>query len=721
MSVNDPPAPSALADAAPALRGAAELELVDLREHPDERLLAVIHDGLYTRSFPRPEERESLESLRDALWGEAAKEPARSHFVVARSATAPDGVAGFVACEYYPRSRCGLISYIAVDSGMRGLGLGRTLLERAIAILRADAQPNGALEAVLAEIHDPSKVKETDDVIPPLDRIRIMDRLGAKRLPIAYVQPELAPGHGRGRGKTLMLIAFPTGDTELETLPSAVVRDFLEELYEVLGVDRHDEDVDFIRSLVGLREETLELVPLVPVEKPLLSEIAEYGIGIHFPVRNPRSRTADSDTVMRSFEDDILAYAYRESPPFRTRAVPVPDEWARISVEFAGEITYLSEGRRVTFLAEGKHVPLQCADGPQGRTRRFLLRASRTDFETSELSILHLVFGPDPGSEDSTLNEWDLIKLMKLWNEGEGLTADGTDAVGKRFVCFRAGGREVTLPALAAAVFSEQVEPDAPRVGTVQILHEVCRDGLCADIVKVRDHQSAEAMRPEVVAVGGLIQGLLDFGEIDADELADVFKDLYLEEELASSIHKGTLLVVSASDRAFSAEHVRLAIGLSPYLLVPHAVLLHNEWWLRDAVQRLDKAQEPGRRSLTRRPRLKNLEEARSEVAQTVSRRLIPNVFHYEDERRLYAVGRLSRALHKRQQSVQSRLAALSEQIKARHEKVRRAVALSLPVFALLFTWSDALGKHDPVLVALVLVPTTILTLGGLALIFWRD
>ncbi len=721
MSVNDPRASSAVAAAPPVPRDPAELELVDLREHPDERLLTAIHDGLYTRSFPRPEEREDLASLRNALWGEGTTASPVSHFVVARAGDAPDGVAGFIACEYYPRSRCGLISYVAVEPGMRGRGLSRALLDRAIATLRADAEPGGGLEAVLAEIHDPAKIEADEDVISPLDRVRIMSRLGAKRLPIAYVQPELEQGAGRGRGTTLMLIAFPVGDDKFETLPSAVVRAFLEELYKVLDVPDIDEDVDFIRSLVGLREETVDLVPLVPVEDPLLRNIAEYGIGIHFPVHNPRSRASDEESynTMRSFEDDILAYAYRDAPPFRTRAVPVDETLARISVEFAGEITYLSEGRRVTFLAEGRHVPLQCADGPEGRTRRFLLRASRTDFETSELSILHLVFGPDPGSEDSILNEWDLIKLMKLWNGGEGLTVDGLDAADKEFVCFRAGEQKLSLPALAAAVFKEKVERDAPRVGTVQLLHEVCREGLCRDIVAVRDHQRQESMRPEVRAVGGLIQGLLDFEAIDADELADVFKDLYLEEELASSIHKGTLLVVSASDRAFSAEHVALAIGLSPYLLVPHAVLLHNEWWLRDAVRRLDGAQERGR--LTHRPRLKNLEAARADVAQTVSRRLIPNVFHYADERRIYEVGRDSRALDTRQQAVENRLSALSEQINARHEKARRAIALSLPVFALIFTWSDALAKHDPLVVAAVLVPTTILTLAGLALIFWRD
>jgi GNAT superfamily N-acetyltransferase len=676
------------------------LDLVDLRDHPDEQLLASIHDGLYMRSFPRAEEREDFASLRAGLWGDERDAPPVCHFVVARSAAGV--VDGFAACEYYPRSRCGLLSYIAVEPATRGRGVGRALLRRVVAALQVDAGGD-ELAAVFAEIHDPSKAKARGDSIPPLKRVQIMASLGARRVPVAYVQPELAPG--RERSRALMLIAFPTQEAEVESLPSAVVRSFLGELYETLGVARPDEDVDFARSLVGLREETVGLEPLVPVEQPLLDGVTDYGVAIHLAVEKPR-RPGGSDNDVRSFEEDMLAYAYPEPAPFRTSTINVADAWARLAVEFPGEVTYLSEGRRMSLRSSG---------GPGGRTRRFLLRAARTDFERSGLAVLHLVLGPDPSTPESSLNEYDLIKLMKLWQAGEGLSLDGTDAAGERFVRFRAAGRGLTLLELVREVFAEEVEVESPRVGTVQILHPICRRGLCAEIADVRQRQGAASPSPPVVAVGGLVQGLLDCAEIDADELADVFKEVELEDELVRAVHKGTLLVVSAADRAFSVQSIQLSVGISPYLLVPHAVLLHNEWWLWDAVRRLDESPGPGRRKLRRQ------ERARAEVARTISERLVPNVFNYAEERNLYEMGRRSRGLHKRQRSVEGRLAAITADIRARHERIRSGVARSLPLIALVFTWSDALSKYDHTLVFAVLVPTTLLTLVALAFIFWRD
>ena len=693
------------------------------------------------QSFPHAEERESLETLRSALWGAGRDDPPLCHFIVARPPDDADAVAGFVCTEYYPRSRCGLLSYMAVDPGLRRGGIARTLFRDAIATLNADAAASGAeLAAVFGEIHDPVKIDATGDPIAPSARVRIMDRLGARRVPIPYVQPEL--GEGRGRGRALMLVAFPTHAERIESLKSAVVRAFVQELYEALGVDRTEEDVDFARSLVGLRDETLDLETLVPVERPLLRDVTQYGIGIHLPLepKEPSSsmrrsgqtptaspsgngRKADDESdPLYSFEEDMFAYAYPDQPPFSTRTVEVPDEWALVSAEFPAELTFASEGRQVS---------LRCADLDRDadgvvlarRTRRFLLRASRTDFRRSGTSVLHLVLGPDPGDpQASTLNEYDLIKLMKLWQPGEGLSHDGTDLSGEPFVRFRAGGRELTLSELAVKVFGEGSTPvttEQPRAGTVQVLHECCRKkaekNLCDEIDELLESEGAVQPTDRVKAVGGLVQGLLDFAEVDGDELADVFREVEREDELVRAFHKGTLIVVSASDRAFDAESVRVRVGLSPYLLVPHAVLLHNEWWLRDSVSSLD---EVRRGHLLR---LRTLEAARAHVASTLSQRLVPNVFNYSDERTLYERGRRARGLPRRQRSVEGRLAAITAEIRSGHERIRSGAAQVVAVIALVFTWSDALAKHNHTVVYAVLIPTTLLTLAALAFVFWRD
>ena len=247
----------------------SELAFIDLRDRPGDELLTAIHaaGGLYERSFPRDEEREDLETHRDALWGAGRDTPPLLHFIVATPPGRPDEIVGFAAAEYYPASRCGLLSYIAVDRSRRNARVGHSLVQRSVEVLRADAGAAGhQLAAVFGEIHDPARVEPGDDSMAPLDRLRVMDALGARRVPIPYVQPPLSEGGERGR--TLMLVAFPVDGHPVASLGSSVVRGFLGELYDVLEVPDLQRDLDFARSLVALQDETLDLMRLVPREHP---------------------------------------------------------------------------------------------------------------------------------------------------------------------------------------------------------------------------------------------------------------------------------------------------------------------------------------------------------------------------------------------------------------------------------------------------------------------
>ena len=621
-------------------------------------------------------------------------------------------------------------------------------------VLRADAGAAGRrLAAVFGEIHDPGKVEPGDDSMAPLDRLRVMDALGARRVPVPYVQPALSAGGERGR--TLMLVAFPVEGHPVAAVESSVVRAFLGELYDVLEVPDLQRDLDFARSLVALQDDTLDLMRLVPREHPTFVDdtdgpaaMHDYGVAIHLvlePGAEPAPARPESDPLV-SFEEDILAYAdpYPTtdgigSAPFCTTTVEVPEEWAFLSVSFPAEVTFRSEGRL---------VPLRCAgldDEPglraheRRRTRRFLLRASRTDFERSGLTVLHLVLGPDPGDPAaSALNEYDLIKLMKLWQPGEGLTRDGGDATPGRqrqFVAFHAGATtndavddslsaDEALERLARAVFrldgSRRVDIAGPRAGTMQVLHAACEQtadeegpNICREVDEVLSEEGAADPSNRLRALGGVVCGLLDFLEIDGDELADVFREVDREDELVRSFHKGTLIVASAGDRAFDSEGVRLGVGLNPYLLIPHGVLLHNEWWLGHAVRRLDDAAHG-------RQRTSRLEQARADVAQTLSQRLVANVFNYQDERSLYETGLSARGLDKRERAVRARLADLTGKLHARHELNRSYIGTAVAVILLVFTLSDVYDKHSHMHV----VVGGAVTAGLLALLllaFFRD
>jgi len=128
------------------------------------------------------------------------------------------------------------------------------------------------------------------------------------------------------------------------------------------------------------------------------------------------------------------------------------------------------------------------------------------------------------------------------------------------------------------------------RVGTVALTLPDSKESrrLFSDLKAVRDLNDS-CPKPEtdrwkaVVAVGGVLQGLLDFEEIGAAELSDVFGEAEIDDDSLLAFHKGTLLSISIEGGERDEELAR-PIGISPYLAVPHAVLLHNEQRIKSAL-----------------------------------------------------------------------------------------------------------------------------------------
>src|SRR5205814_8561109 len=104
---------------------------------------------------------------------------------------------------------------------------------------------------------------------------------------------------------------------------------------------------------------------------------------------------------------------------------------------------------------------------------------------------------------------------------------------GTRCLCFSPPGPGATLRCRAGSS-EEERRPSKPLVG-----------GSSPPGRTVRVHPggaAAPSADARVILVRvTLVQGLLDYGEIDADELADDFKEVHIEEQLARTFHKGTL------------------------------------------------------------------------------------------------------------------------------------------------------------------------------------
>lgn len=265
------------------------MRIVNLREQSNARAylpaLKRAYDQLYVAAFPFPDEQESYDQYRERVLIVRGSAP-ETHFLIAGSNLEDEQsmeIGGFLIVEWYRRSRCGLLTYLAVAPDARQQGLATRLIKQGLDLLIArneDHRPR----AVFAETGNPNSVVRRQahaDTLHPVDRLRTLRQLGAHLVPIKhYVQPKL--GIDQQASHDLLLLAFdPSGEKALlggsETLDIDVMvcEDFLTEFYESLGATTPDDRA----ALDAMKSELLQASEL-PAESA-----AQFGDIILKPIR----------------------------------------------------------------------------------------------------------------------------------------------------------------------------------------------------------------------------------------------------------------------------------------------------------------------------------------------------------------------------------------------------------------------------------------------------
>lgn len=241
---------------------AANLELIDLRTRHDEVLLQDLYEELYLPNFPIPEQQEDPSLWKPLLWGPPAPPPKPVLRLIVVGEHLKDRqrrtLYGFIMPEFFRGSGCGLLTYLAVSSRFRRRGVARFLIDHARNALWMDARAHGCqLNAIFGEVNDPRKISGSVEEVFSRKMLQILRRLGARFVPIEYVQPELKPS--QGRSYSLSLVSFPVDQQPITHLASAVVRGFLHEFYGALGIAAPELDRDFIKMMVPLAKAHVEL------------------------------------------------------------------------------------------------------------------------------------------------------------------------------------------------------------------------------------------------------------------------------------------------------------------------------------------------------------------------------------------------------------------------------------------------------------------------------
>lgn len=325
-----------------------------------------------------------------------------------------------------------------------------------------------------------------------------------------------------------------------------------------------------------------------------------------------------------SYEKDLLSHAFRNPPPVRSYCVSCGWHSCALDEGYALRAS-LHLPRRLRFRTEGTLYELhRLAANEPDDSLDVTLSFSRHDFVQSGRSVLNLVVHIDLGDTDKTFGEYELLCLSKLWcagDESETWVVEDAD----EGVWFQIGGERLRPEQIGARHFGEAAL--RPVGGCVQMAFAgkdadspslpcaTDRNGLgvtAEDLIEALNalqlenaEQPQARMVPALKAVGCLLQNIFDIDNVDLNELDDMLDGISTSRSAVTAIHRNTLFALTIDDRLF--DDVKDTIGMSPYLLLPQAVLLHNEAvlfearaLLRDADRVADLLAQPGARDAIR-------------------------------------------------------------------------------------------------------------------------
>ena len=420
-------------------------------------------------------------------------------------------------------------------------------------------------------------------------------------------------------------------------------------------------------------------------DNPTLS-LSRAAVCLHFVEGPEKESAADfsypDHSVFGSMELDLLAYRFQDPAPFGSdtqapaavtqRRHPAHNRQP-ILIEYPPSFDYHSEGRAPTL-----RVPQPL--------RRAELLISSTRFAACGRRIWHLVITPREGE---TFSEYDLIMLIHLY--------DGrTERTGlHQKIRFRLGDDDAAgclvadLPRRLGLPLHAGDAPDL-KCGTLQLLTGDDDDaGAPAanggeprkdlfntlrgarepdgqdDAQQIKTWMRTDCLQQrQIMAYCGIVTGIFDFEKIDDEEALDTLEPTFAASSSFLRIHRRTLINIADDDRGM--RECWDTIGISPYLILPHATLIYNEALVDSAERGIAAA------LAARKPRLGGLEDAYFDADMHLNALYLPNVFNYVTERSLFDAGSECRASNARRSAVQAKLDQLKSQIDIAREHQRK-------------------------------------------------
>jgi ABC-type phosphate transport system substrate-binding protein len=497
-------------------------------------------------------------------------------------------------------------------------------------------------------------------------------------------------------------------------------------------------------------------------------EFSHWAVSFHYQLNNavnPNDLVVGSDdpefpNIFSSFERDFLAHAFRDKNLINTQAIRLGE--IKVRVDFPAILVYEAEGTVKYLWFEGgtRRVEFNCGVACTFFQPSFDSKnEANGDSDESKFNVLHVVLSGNSEanqsgtkSSDDFLSEYELIQLCKLWEGGEGLGQNDKHAIRSQLGFCLINSNEPknskTFNSLEQAIAEELktkngkpiVTTDAlPLCGSVQLnplededhrnrwkkLFSGVQQALGSEASSKWQIEEEVVDHDKLKAFAGVMQGLVDFFNIGRPELLDVFKELNIEitgdDTSVLVIHKGTLLYFLSDCRLIKDVNVQEQIGINPYLLIAHSLLVYHELLLREAFKKISSLKGTSKnwpwcglglhplqllqrvwlvsprgtrisRGALKNP--KNLSEVEVDAKRLLQYSWLPNLYHYRLGRYIYDLGHTSRGLLVHREQLLDQISFISAKNTSKNLQARKGFAIAgstvvflVSAFGLIFSY----------------------------------
>ena len=572
-------------------------------------------EALYIQAFPDENEREYFEDILARI-----DNPVGQPSSIIGLITQEETVLAGVVLDVFDNDFFHLI-YLVVNPDFRNSGIGKTIMTDGLKQLVLSRNPN--IDGVFLESNIPWKT--TEDAFDPTLRMNIFKRYGVKWIPMEYIQPSLSSD--KEPVKNLFLLFLPFNANQ-ESISYRYTIEFLTRFYQGLHCDpaSSDEFQIMVNQLNFININNQITLKEIPMQESSLYQFHRASICLQFSVEEAQSKETLPCDHFHSYETDLLSYHFQRDRPFTSR---YQDGFSKedITIHFPETYTYHSEGRSYEMVNERPVIQAS-------------LKLSRTDFKGSTNTVWSVVLMNKDGDYFSEL---EIIKLSAYFGSSQERTglkscikfshSNTTPLVLEDFIKDLLGlqNHNVFTGSGILQLDTAQISmKDGANDTDWDDFYQVMNDSLGKENAYVElnnKYDEDEFYEGFLNLLCGFALGIFDYNRMGFDEVVDTLQLLKGDNGYLLFVNRGVMMNLCHEDEMFEA--VLDNIGISPYLLIPNAVLNNNTFYLESALGNLKSLQFDTEATET-------LQRLRKTSEHALNSGVISNVFHYKTEKTIF-------------------------------------------------------------------------------------